>query len=33
VDNLPTSGLSPATLQAMERGNAERLLPRFKAKV
>jgi 6-methylsalicylate decarboxylase len=32
VDNLPTSGLSPTTLQAMERGNAEKLLPRFKVK-
>jgi len=30
VDNIPTSGLSAEVLQALERGNAERLLPRFK---
>lgn len=30
VNELPTSGLSPALLQAMERGNAEKLLPRFR---
>jgi len=30
VDELPASGLSQETLQAMERGNAERLFPRFK---
>lgn len=30
VNQLPTSGLSQETLQAMERGNAERLFPRFK---
>jgi predicted TIM-barrel fold metal-dependent hydrolase len=30
VDQLPGSGLSKATLQALERGNAERLFPRFK---
>jgi predicted TIM-barrel fold metal-dependent hydrolase len=30
VDQLPTSGLSQETLQTIERGNAERLFPRFK---
>jgi predicted TIM-barrel fold metal-dependent hydrolase len=30
VNELPTSGLSQEVLQAMERGNAEKLLPRFK---
>jgi predicted TIM-barrel fold metal-dependent hydrolase len=30
VDQLPGSGLSAAELQAMERDNAERLLPRFR---
>jgi predicted TIM-barrel fold metal-dependent hydrolase len=30
VDQLPASGLSQQTLQALERGNAERLFPRFK---
>jgi 6-methylsalicylate decarboxylase len=30
VDNIPTSGLSAETLQAMQRGNAEKLFPRFK---
>ena len=31
VNELPTSGLSREVLQAMERGNAEKLFPRFKA--
>jgi 6-methylsalicylate decarboxylase len=31
LDNLPGNGLSPAVLQALERGNAERLFPRLKA--
>ena len=30
VDQLPTSGLTQDVLQAIERGNAERLFPRFK---
>ena len=30
VNELPTSGLSPALMRAIERGNAERLFPRFK---
>jgi predicted TIM-barrel fold metal-dependent hydrolase len=30
VNELPASGLSQDVLQAMERGNAERLFPRFK---
>jgi predicted TIM-barrel fold metal-dependent hydrolase len=30
VNELPTSGFSQDVLQAMERGNAEKLLPRFK---
>jgi predicted TIM-barrel fold metal-dependent hydrolase len=29
VNEFPTSGLSQATLQAIQRGNAERLFPRF----
>jgi len=31
VNELPTSGLSPSLMRAIERGNAERLFPRFKA--
>jgi 6-methylsalicylate decarboxylase len=31
VDPLPTSGLSPALMRAIERENAEKLFPRFKA--
>jgi hypothetical protein len=31
VNELPGAGFSGATLQAIERGNAERLFPRFKA--
>ena len=31
VDELPNAGFSAAALQAVERGNAERLFPRFKA--
>ena len=31
VNELPASGLTKAQLQAIERGNAERLFPRFKA--
>jgi predicted TIM-barrel fold metal-dependent hydrolase len=31
VNELPTSGLSPALMRAIERENAERLFPRFKA--
>ena len=31
VDQLPTSGLSPALMRAIERENAEKLFPRFKA--
>jgi 6-methylsalicylate decarboxylase len=31
VDQLPTSGLSRTTLRAIDRTNAERLFPRFKA--
>jgi 6-methylsalicylate decarboxylase len=30
VNELPTSGLSAALMRAIERGNAERLFPRFK---
>ena len=30
VNELPTSGLSAALIRALERGNAERLFPRFK---
>jgi predicted TIM-barrel fold metal-dependent hydrolase len=30
VNELPASGLSPALMRAIERGNAERLFPRFK---
>jgi len=30
VDELPKSGLSPQLMKAIERGNAERLFPRFK---
>ena len=30
VNELPKSGLSPSLMHAMERGNAERLFPRFK---
>jgi predicted TIM-barrel fold metal-dependent hydrolase len=30
VNELPTSGLSRETLQMVQRGNAERLFPRFK---
>jgi predicted TIM-barrel fold metal-dependent hydrolase len=30
VDQLPTSGLSPALMRAIERDNAEKLFPRFK---
>jgi predicted TIM-barrel fold metal-dependent hydrolase len=30
VDQLPGLGLSPELLQAINRGNAERLFPRFK---
>jgi 6-methylsalicylate decarboxylase len=30
VNELPKSGLSPALMRAIERGNAERLFPRFK---
>jgi predicted TIM-barrel fold metal-dependent hydrolase len=30
VNELPTSGLAPALMRAIERGNAERLFPRFK---
>jgi predicted TIM-barrel fold metal-dependent hydrolase len=30
VNELPTSGLSPGLMRAIERGNAERLFPRFK---
>jgi len=33
VNELPTSGLSPALMRAIERGNAERLFPRFKMPV
>jgi predicted TIM-barrel fold metal-dependent hydrolase len=31
VNEFPTSGLSADMLQTIERGNAERLFPRFKA--
>jgi len=31
LDQLPKTKLSPATLQALNRGNAERLFPRFKS--
>jgi predicted TIM-barrel fold metal-dependent hydrolase len=31
VNELPTAGFSGSALQAVERGNAERLFPRFKA--
>ena len=31
VDQLPASGLSPALMRAIERENAEKLFPRFKA--
>jgi hypothetical protein len=30
VDPLPASGLRPDAMRAIERGNAERLFPRFK---
>ena len=30
VNELPGLGLSAGTMRAIERGNAERLLPRFK---
>jgi hypothetical protein len=30
VDPLPASGLRPDVMRAIERGNAERLFPRFK---
>jgi predicted TIM-barrel fold metal-dependent hydrolase len=32
IGNLPSDGLSPEVLRAMERGNAERLFPRLKSK-
>ena len=31
LDELPKSKLSPADMQALNRGNAERLFPRFKS--
>ena len=31
IDELPASNLSPETLRAIDRENAERLFPRFKA--
>jgi len=33
VNELPKSGLSPQLMKAIERGNAERLFPRFKVNV
>jgi len=33
VNELPKSGLSPQLMKAIERGNAERLFPRFKVSV
>ena len=33
VNELPKSGLSPQLMKAIERGNAERLFPRFKISV
>jgi len=31
LDELPASKLPPETMQALNRGNAERLFPRFKS--